>query len=75
MLSSPVLVLNQSYFPVHITSVRRAFCMLYSGIAKVVDQEYRTFDFQSWSALSVAVHDESVGMIDRVVRVHGSLLS
>ena len=69
MLSSPVLVLNQSYFPVHITSVRRAFCMLYSGIAKVVDQEYRTFDFQSWSALSVAVHDESVGMIDRIVRV------
>ena len=69
MLSSSVLVLNQSYFPVHITSVRRAFCLLYRGIAKVVDDEYRTFDFQSWSELSVAAHEESVGLINRAIRV------
>ncbi|MBI4126511.1 MAG: HNH endonuclease, partial [Deltaproteobacteria bacterium] len=27
------------------------------------------FDFHSWSELSVAVHDESVGLVGRIVRV------
>ena len=40
MLNSKVLVLNRSYFPVHVTSVRRAFSLLYQGIAKVVDQQF-----------------------------------
>ncbi len=69
VLNSKVLVLNRSYFPVHITSVRRAFALLYQGIAKAVDQQYRTFDYESWSALSASVHDETVGLIDRVIRV------
>lgn len=61
MLRSDVLVLNRLYQPVHITSVRRAFVQLYEGIAKVVDREYRTFDFESWSALSEALApDEAV---------------
>jgi len=38
VLNTKVLVLNRSYFPVHITSVRRAFALLYQGLAKVVDQ-------------------------------------
>ncbi len=69
MLNSKVLVLNQSYFPVHVTSVRRAFSLLYQGIAKVVDQQYRTFDYESWSALSGSLHDETVGLVDRAIRV------
>ena len=69
MLSSSVLVLNQSYFPIHITSVRRAFCMVYRGIAKIVDHEYRTFDFQSWAELSAAVHDDTVGLVDKLIVV------
>ncbi len=69
MLSSNVLVLNRNYFPVHITTVRRAFCMLYQGIAKAVDGEYKTFDFQSWAELSVAVHHEKIGLVGRVMRV------
>ncbi len=69
MLNSKVLVLNRSYFPVHVTSVRRAFSLLYQGIAKVVDQQYRTFDYESWSALSGSLHDETVGLVDRAIRV------
>jgi len=69
MLSSSVLVLNRNYFPVHVTTLRRAFVMLYSGIVKALDKEYHTFDFQSWSELSVAAHDESVGLVGRIVRV------
>jgi len=53
MLNTPVLVLNRSYLPVHVTSVRRAFSLLYQGIARVVDGEYRTFDFEQWSGLRV----------------------
>jgi 5-methylcytosine-specific restriction endonuclease McrA len=53
MLNLPVLVLNRSYLPVHVTSVRRAFSLVYQGIARVVDGEYRTFDFEQWSVLRV----------------------
>lgn len=69
MLQSSVLVLNKSYFPINVTTVQRAFCMLYAGIARAVDTEYRTFDFHSWSELSAAVHDETVGLVGRIVRV------
>lgn len=69
MLNTSVLVLNRSYFPIHITSVKRAFCMLVSGIAHVIDDEYRTFDFHSWAELSARVNDETVGLVDRVIRV------
>ncbi len=69
VLNSKVLVLNRSYFPVHVTSVRRAFSLLYQGIAKAVDAQYRTFDYESWSALSTSVHDETVGLIGRAIRV------
>ncbi|GIW45811.1 MAG: restriction endonuclease [Candidatus Binatia bacterium] len=69
VLNSKVLVLNRSFLPVHITSVRRAFCLLYQGLAHAVDQEYRTFDFESWAQLSASVHDERIGLVDRVIRV------
>jgi 5-methylcytosine-specific restriction endonuclease McrA len=68
MLSSNVLVLNRSYVPINITSLRRAFVLFYQGLAKAVDQEFATFDFESWSELSVATH-ESVGMVNRMIRV------
>lgn len=69
MLTSSVLVLNRSFFPIHVTTLKRAFCMLYAGIARAVDKEYRTFDFESWAALSAAVNDERVGLVGRMVRV------
>lgn len=42
---------------------------MYMGIAKAVDRQFETFDFKSWSELSVAEHHEKVGLIDRVIRV------
>ncbi len=69
VINSKVLVLNRNFLPVHVTSVRRAFSLLYQGIAKAVDAEYRTFDFQSWSELSVAVREESVGLVGGAIRV------
>lgn len=61
MLNSSVLVLNRSYLPIHVTSVRRAFSLIYQGIARAVDEQYQTFDFESWQALAVAREQESIG--------------
>jgi 5-methylcytosine-specific restriction endonuclease McrA len=69
MLSTSVLVLNRGFFPVHVTSARRAFCLLYSGLARAVNDQYETFDYPSWSALSVAAGDEAVGLVGRAIRV------
>lgn len=43
--------------------------MLLAGLAKAVDREYRTFDFHSWAELSASVHDDTIGIVGRVIRV------
>ncbi len=52
MTNTAVLVLNRHYQPIHVTNVRRAFSLLYLGVARVVDPEFKTFDFDSWAQLS-----------------------
>jgi 5-methylcytosine-specific restriction endonuclease McrA len=69
ILNTKALILNRSYLPIHVTSVRRAFSLLYQGIAHAVNDQYQTFDFNSWSHLSVSVRDESVGLVNRAIRV------
>jgi 5-methylcytosine-specific restriction endonuclease McrA len=69
MLDTGVLVLNRVYQPVHITSVRRAFAMLYQGAARAIDAQFQTFDFDSWSALSAAAHEDAIGAVGRRIRV------
>ena len=69
ILNTKVLILNRSYLPIHVTSVRRAFVLLYQGIAKAVNEQYQTFDFESWSDLAVSAQDESIGLVNRVIRV------
>lgn len=74
LLNTKVLVLNRSYLPVHVTSVKRAFALLYQGVARAVDEQYRTFDFTSWRELAVETHHERVGVIGGFVRVPRVLL-
>ena len=69
MLNTKVLMLNRSFVPIHVTSVRRAFNLLYLGIARVVNERYQTYDFQSWRDLAVTLHDESIGLVDQPIRV------
>ena len=68
-MNSSVLVLNRSYLPVHVTSVRRAFSLLYQGIAKVVDDQYQTFNFDQWSQLAVARDMDAIGTAGGLIRV------
>lgn len=61
VIDTKVLVLNRSYLPINVTSVRRAISLLYRDIARAVDGEYRTFDFWSWSGRPTAA--ECVGLV------------
>ena len=54
--------------PIHITSVRRACSLLYQGIARAVNEQYQTFDFESWSALSASVNGDTIGLVNRAMR-------
>ena len=56
-LNHSVLVLNRHWLAIHICSVRRALCLLYADLARVVDESYRTHDFDSWRELSAAASD------------------
>jgi 5-methylcytosine-specific restriction endonuclease McrA len=61
MLNSSVLVLNRSYLPIHVTSVRRAFLLVYQGVARVVNSDHRTFDFEEWCTVRVVNGNDRLG--------------
>jgi len=69
MVDAHVLVLNKSYLPVHVTTVKRAFCLLYAGIARAVNAQYETFDYESWSRITIERNDETIGLVGRVIKV------
>ena len=70
VLDSSVLVLNRYYQPVNVTTVRRAFALLYQGTAKAIDRQFQTFDFESWTELSDEVHSgDVVHTVARAIRV------
>jgi hypothetical protein len=67
MLNSSVLVLNRSYLPIHVTSARRAFSLIYRQTARAVNEEYETFDFEQWRRLEAA--GEAIGTANGGIRV------
>ncbi|HSE83400.1 MAG TPA: HNH endonuclease [Thermodesulfobacteriota bacterium] len=69
MLTSPVLVLNRYFVPITVTSVKRAFIMLYCGIAKAVDGNYATFDFESWTQISDIKEEDAVRTISKIIKI------
>lgn len=67
-LTGKSLVLNRSFLPVHVTTVRRAFSLLYRGVAKAVDENYQTFDFGDWASVST-IEREAVGVVSGALRI------
>ena len=54
-LDSHVLVLNKHYAAVRVVSAKRAFTMLFKDLAEIVaveDDQYISYDFDSWRAVS-----------------------
>ena len=70
MTDSAVLVLNRHFQPIHVTNAKRAFSLLYLGVARVVDPDFKTFDFESWAQLSAEVHDgDVIRTVNRAIRI------
>ncbi|HYI01532.1 HNH endonuclease [Hyalangium sp.] len=67
MIDSSVLVLNRNYHPVHVTSVKRAFSLLYQGVAKAIDAQYKLYEFADWAALSAT--GDCITTVNRSIRV------
>lgn len=56
-LDAHVLVLNKVWMAIRVTSARRAFMLLFNGLAEAVhvgDGSYTGHDFESWADLSAA---------------------
>lgn len=65
MLCDPVLVLNASYEPMVVCSVRRAIVLVYLGKAKLVERR----DGHKIRSVSMAVSEPSVVRLDHYVKV------
>lgn len=57
------LVLNRYFYAIQIAGWQRAFSLLYAGQASVVDEEYRTYDFESWKELSATMTQAPAGFV------------
>lgn len=64
-----VLVLNRGYQPVAVTGVERAFGLLYSGAAKALDEQYQTFDYESWVELGTEQGDDIIHTVKQALKV------
>jgi 5-methylcytosine-specific restriction endonuclease McrA len=60
-LDEGVLVLNRSWLAVHVSSVRRAICLMALGHARAVDpRDFNTYDFESWLGLGAELSGERI---------------
>lgn len=60
---SDVLVLNRKFSAIQITDWRRALTLLYLDRAQVVDEEYRTYNFEDWRELSQYIKNHPNGFV------------
>ena len=69
MLNSAVLVLNRNFQPIHFTNVRRAIVLLYQGVARALDEQYRMYDFENWAELAAARDADALKTVSRSIRI------
>ncbi|MEE9219351.1 MAG: HNH endonuclease [Acidobacteriota bacterium] len=60
LLDTNVLVLNRLFQAVDVTSVRRAFTMLYKGDVRAVQPDYTTYSFENWRDVPPGADEECV---------------
>ena len=65
----PVLVLNRNYQPIHVTDVKRAFCLLYQGSARAVDESLNVLDFEAWCAAEIPEGAPTIGTVSQPIRI------
>jgi 5-methylcytosine-specific restriction endonuclease McrA len=57
-LNRQVLVLNKHWMAVHVCTARRALTLVYQELARIVAEDFRTYDFDSWRELSSFAHGD-----------------
>ena len=67
--NAQVLVLNRNYQPVNVIQARRAFSMLYVGVAFALDREYQQHEFDDWVCLELEDDDEAIGTSSGEIKV------
>ncbi|MBI1951620.1 MAG: HNH endonuclease, partial [Acidobacteria bacterium] len=60
MIDTNVLVLNRLFQAIQVTSVRKAFCLLYKGHVRAVAPDYSTYDWEDWLDIPPQPHEDSI---------------
>lgn len=68
-LATQVLVVNRHLQAVHITSARRAFILLWTDIARALDESWIAHDFNAWSVVAPRDGDVTVGTSRGQIRI------
>ncbi len=69
VLASPVLILNRYFEPIQLTTAKRAFVLLYGGVASAIDEGGEAHDFDAWRTLAVREGDEAIPIVGGALRV------
>jgi 5-methylcytosine-specific restriction endonuclease McrA len=69
MLNASVLVLNKYFQLTHVTTVKRAMTLLFSGKAKVVQDDYRTYDWEEWEDIPVQPDDRFIATPSKKIAI------
>ncbi|OQA91968.1 MAG: HNH endonuclease [Elusimicrobia bacterium ADurb.Bin231] len=58
-----VLVLNKKFYAIHITTWQKAISLLFADHARVVDENYKTYDFNNWMDISRQMERSPSGFV------------
>ena len=68
-LASGVLVLNRLFQAIHVTSVRRAFCLIYKGEGRAILPDYTTHDWDEWTSIPADPSEATICTPEMKLRV------
>ena len=69
MIDSNVLVLNRLFQAIQVTSVRKAFCLLYKGQVKAVEPDYTTYSWENWQDIPVQPDEDVIATPSLTVKI------
>jgi 5-methylcytosine-specific restriction endonuclease McrA len=70
VLDERTLVLNRSWLPVNVTTVRRALTLTYIGCARIIQADtFETHDFESWLSRRPHASERAIHSVNCSIRV------
>lgn len=68
ILESRALVLNRSYYPIGLCSLKDSFKLVCEDVADILDGDLNVYDFKTWCDLEVEEGMDSVGLVSKRIR-------